>query len=537
MQTRKRLGDLLQTAGIVTEEQINQALENKTSNQKLGDALLERGLITERQLIEVLEFQLGIPHVQLFHYPIDKKVLSYVSKELAQRSYIMPLKMDGDSLVLAMNDPMDYYIIDDLEISTGWNIAPVIAARDDILFTINKYYDHGDGDFSASDAESSVIQVLDQLLQTGVQLKASDVHIDPQDAHITVRYRIDGRLQTEKMLPKSLQQPITARIKILADLNIMETRLPQDGRIKTTIGVAPVDLRISTLPTVYGEKVVIRILDLSSALMRLKELDFSKENYERYLQLINEPSGLILISGPTGSGKTSTLYASINYLNEEHVNVITIEDPVEIQLEGVNQVQVNSGIDFTFARGLRSILRQDPNIIMVGEIRDQETAEIAIRASLTGHLVFSTIHTNSAIDSIPRLFDMGIEPYLVVSSISGIVAQRLVRRICRDCRTERTPSALEHDVFDKHHVDVDTIYEGKGCNSCQQKGYRGRIAIQEVVVMNDAIREMLMDNRSVTEIRSQARKEGASFLVHDGLEKVKAGLTTMEEMLQVTIQV
>ncbi|MGM8212358.1 GspE/PulE family protein [Virgibacillus sp. W0430] len=536
MVVRKRLGDLLQEAGIVTEEQIIDTIENNNSNKKLGDALLDRGFITERQLIEVLEFQLGIPHVQLFHYPIDPKVLSYVNKETAQRHYIMPLKMDADSLVLAMNDPMDYYIIDDLEISTGLSISPVIAAKDDILFTINKYYEHGQGETDVNESETTIIEVLDQLLQSGVQLKASDIHIDAQDAHLLVRFRIDGRLQTERKLPKSMHQSLIARIKILANLNITETRLPQDGRIKTTVGLSPVDLRISTLPTVDGEKVVIRILDLSSALMQLKELSFSKENYERYTRLITEPSGLILISGPTGSGKTSTLYASIKQLNDEHVNIITVEDPVEIQLEGVNQVQVNSGIDLTFARGLRSILRQDPNIIMVGEIRDQETAEIAIRASLTGHLVFSTIHTNSALDTIPRLFDMGIEPYLVVSSISGIVAQRLVRKICRDCQTEREPTILEKEIFAKNNITVSTIYEGKGCNSCQQKGYRGRIAIHEVVVITDEIRKKLMDNRSVVEIRDDLRRNGTSFLIHDGLEKVKAGLTSMEELMQVTIQ-
>lgn len=536
MRTRKRLGDLLLEADLITEEQLNRTLETKRSDQKLGDALLEHGYITERQLIEVLEFQLGIPHVQLFRYPIDRTVLRYVSQELAQQQYIMPLKIDDDTLVLAMNDPMDYYVIDDLELATGLTISPVIATKDDILFAINKYYFKDEWEGSEESTEASVIQILDQILKSAVQLKASDIHFDPQEDYLVVRFRIDGRLQTEKFLPKSLQQSITARIKILANLNITETRLPQDGRINTAIGVSPVDLRISTLPTVLGEKVVIRILDLSNALMKLDELDFSQANYTAYTNLIKQPSGLILLTGPTGSGKTSTLYASLNYLNEDHVNIITIEDPVEIQLEGINQVQVNANNNLTFSKGLRSILRQDPNIIMIGEIRDQETAEIAIRAALTGHLVFSTIHTNSAIDTVPRLFDMGIEPYLVVSALSGVVAQRLVRRICRDCRTKRELTTLEKDIFHRYEIDVETIYEGKGCSSCQQKGYRGRIAIQELFVINDKIREMLMENKSVSEIRTYAQDNDMAFLLQDGLEKVKAGLTTMEEMMKVTIQ-
>lgn len=542
MITRKRLGDLLQDANIITQAQLQDALAHKDDNQKLGDALLDRGYITERQLIEVLEFQLGIPHVSLYNYPIDEHALGYVTKELAQKNFIMPLKIQDNELVIAMRDPMDYYIIDDLEMSTGYRISPVIAAKDDILYAINKYYFkneiHGTKAYQyEEDEEAPVIRILDQLLITGVQLKASDIHIDPQENNIVIRYRIDGKLQTEKVLHKNIQNSLIARIKILADLNITESRLPQDGRIKTTLGSNPVDLRISSLPTVYGEKIVIRILDLKNALMQLSELNFSAENYKRYLRLIEQPSGLVLLTGPTGSGKTSTLYASINHLNKENVNILTIEDPVEIQLQGINQVQVNGKIGLNFGTGLRSILRQDPNIIMIGEIRDQETAEIAIRASMTGHLVFSTLHTNSAIDTVPRLIDMGIEPYLVVNSLSGIVAQRLVRKICRDCITERDPADMEVELFLKNDMEIEKLYYGKGCSSCQQKGFRGRIAVQEVIVIDETIKKLLLNNEPLSTVRSYLHEQKTTVLLQDGLAKIKTGLTTMEEIMQVSISI
>ncbi|MFC3040116.1 GspE/PulE family protein [Virgibacillus xinjiangensis] len=538
MLKRKRLGDLLQEAGAVTEAQILKALDSKREDQKLGDALLELGYITERQLMEVLEIQLGIPHVSLYRYPIDEQVLGYVSREMAQQNHIIPLKIKNNELIVAMKDPMDYFVIDDLELSTGLMVSPVIAAKDDILYAINKHYFKNDPQVTEEQQgqdDAPAIRMLDQLLNTGVQLKASDIHLDPQETQVNVRYRIDGRLQMEKIIPKQLQNSLVARIKILADLNITQSRLPQDGRIKTTVGVTPVDLRISCLPTIHGEKVVIRILDLSNALMDLSELDLSPDNFSRYEQLISRPSGLVLLTGPTGSGKTSTLYASLNRLNQEEVNIVTIEDPVEYQLEGINQVQVNSQIGMTFANGLRSILRQDPNILMVGEIRDQETAEIAIRASLTGHLVFSTLHTNSAVDTIPRLIDMGIEPYLVVSSLSGAVAQRLVRKVCRDCRTEREPTEMERDIFHRNQMDIDYVFEGAGCSACHQLGYRGRLAVHEVLQLDDKMKDMLLNHASVSDIRQYANEQGMAFLIQDGLQKVKEGQTTVDEIMQVSI--
>ncbi|SET45063.1 type IV pilus assembly protein PilB [Oceanobacillus limi] len=541
MAQRKRLGDLLKDAGLVTEDQIQEALEDKKPDQKLGDVMLKRGYITEQQLIEVLEFQLGIPHVSLYQYPIDEHVLGFVPQEMAQQNYIIPLKVEDNALLVAMKDPMDYYVIDDLELATGFNIKPVIATKDDILFAINKYYYNQNSESmienTSEDDEEAIIRLLDQILTTGVQLKASDIHIDPHEADVHIRYRIDGRLHTEKTVQKFLQNSLIARIKILANLNITQTRLPQDGRIKTSVGVTPVDLRISSLPTVHGEKIVIRILDLNNALMNLSELNFSAENYKKYLKLIKQPSGLVLLTGPTGSGKTSTLYGALNYLNKENVNIVTIEDPVEYQMEGINQVQVNSAVGLTFADGLRSILRQDPNIIMVGEIRDQETAEIAVRASLTGHLVFSTLHTNSALDTVPRLIDMGIEPYLVVSSLTGVVAQRLVRRICRDCIADRKPTEMEKEIYAKNGMEVDRVYFGEGCSTCHHNGYRGRIAIHEVLVIDDRMRSMLLNNKSISELRAYAKEQGMEFLIQDGLQKMKDGLTTMEEIMQVSISV
>ncbi|MCD5323737.1 MULTISPECIES: GspE/PulE family protein [Pontibacillus] len=521
---------------MITEGQIKEALETKEGGQKLGDVLLDKGYITEQQLIEVLEFQLGTPRISLYQYPIDTNLLSLVSKEFARRNILIPISKEDHELVVAMNDPMDYYAIDDLQISTGFRISPVIATKDEIYQAINKYYNLNNGeDLEPSDDpdDAPAIRLLNQLLQAGVQMRASDIHIDPQETKVLIRYRIDGVLRTEQALSKTMQNSLTARVKIMANLNITEVRLPQDGRIKTVIDHTAVDLRISTLPTVYGEKIVVRILNLGSAMGKLSDLNFNKVNYKRYLELVNQPSGLVLITGPTGSGKSSTLYASLNHLNTDDVNIITVEDPVEYQLEKINQVQVNANIGLTFSAGLRSILRQDPNIIMVGEIRDSETAEIAIRASLTGHLVFSTLHTNSAIATIPRLIDMDVEPYLVMSSVSGIVAQRLVRKICRDCKEGYTPTEVEQDLFRKRGLKADTVYKGTGCNSCQHTGYRGRMAIQEVLTIDETIRNMMMNNKSMSQIKEYAWKKGMIFLVDDGLLKVKQGYTTTEEVLRV----
>lgn len=547
-QVRKRLGDLLIDAGLITDEQLQMTLREKGEGQKLGDALLQRGHITEQQLIEVLEFQLGIPHISLFRYPFDTKLFSIIPKEIAKRKILIPLKKEDDKLFVAMADPMDYFAIDDLRLSTGFQIEAAIATKDDILRAISKYYDIDEGfeeiirdvpqaetveEEDVRNQDSPVVRLVNQILSAAVAVKASDIHIDPQETKIIVRYRVDGMLRVERVLPKHMQSMLIARIKIMAKMDITEYRIPQDGRIKVNLDFHPVDLRISTLPTVFGEKVVMRLLDLSSSLNDITKLGLNKLNLNRFNSMLESPKGIVLITGPTGSGKSSTMYAALNKLNSEEVNIITIEDPVEYQIEGINQIQVNTNIGMTFANGLRSILRQDPNIIMVGEIRDKETVEVAIRASLTGHLVFSTIHTNDSIGTVTRLIDMGVEPFLVASSLNGIVAQRLVRRVCRDCGKQEAASNREIEIFAKRGMSVEKVVRGKGCSSCSMTGYKGRIAIHEVLVVDDDIRRSIMNGEPVTKLREHAIKNQTIFLIDDGLLKVKQGLTTTEEILRV----
>jgi type IV pilus assembly protein PilB len=546
-QERKRLGDLLVEAGLITEEQLQETLKEKSPGQKLGDALVQRGYITEQKLIEVLEFQLGIPHVSLYRYPIDVKLTKLVPQEFAKRKMLMPLKREGDRLLVAMADPMDFLAIDDLRLSTGFHIETAIASKDDILRAINKYYNLDvsiDEYFDTSqpqpveelrpaEEDSPIVRLVNQIIQSAVEQKASDIHIDPQETKVLIRYRVDGVLRTERALPKSMQSVLTSRIKILANLDITEYRIPQDGRFKVHLQFHPVDLRVSTLPTVFGEKIVMRILDLGSALNDLSKLGFHKLNYERFIQLIERPNGIVLITGPTGSGKSSTLYAALNHLNREEVNIITIEDPVEYQIEGINQIQVNPNVGLTFAKGLRSILRQDPNIIMIGEIRDTETAEVAIRAALTGHLVLSTLHTNDSISTITRLIDMGIEPFLVASALNGVVAQRLVRRVCLDCRQEQPATKWEIDIFAKRGLKIDKVVRGKGCPVCNMTGYKGRVAIQELMMMTDEMRHVIYNGEPLSKLKELAIRNRMLFLMDDGLLKVKQGLTTTEEVFRV----
>lgn len=549
-QVRKRLGDLLIEEGLITSEQLQSTMEEKNPNQKIGEALIQRGYITEQQLVEVLEFQLGIPHISLFQYPFETNLFSLISKEAAKRNLIIPLKRDGNKLFVAMANPTDFIVIDDLRLSTGFQIEPAIATKDDILRTINKYYDVDDG-FNElldelpqndkgraddiTDLDSPIVRLVSQLLSNAVIQRASDIHIDPQETKVVVRYRVDGVLRVERVLPKTMQSVLIARIKIMSNLDITEHRVPQDGRIKINLDFHPVDLRVSTLPTVYGEKIVMRLLDMGSTLNDINKLGFNALNMKRFTEMIEKPTGIVLITGPTGSGKSSTLYAALNRLNSEAVNIITIEDPVEYQLEGISQIQVNQNVGMTFAAGLRSILRQDPNIIMVGEIRDRETAEVAVRASLTGHLVLSTLHTNDSIGTVTRLIDMGVEPFLLASSLSGIVAQRLVRKVCRDCMEEHEPSKREIEIFARRGMKIDKIPRGKGCSSCNMTGYKGRVALHEILVINEEIRRVVMNGESFQRLKEIAVKNKTIFLIDDGLLKVKQGLTTTEEVLRVAI--
>ncbi|WP_139490265.1 GspE/PulE family protein [Brevibacillus dissolubilis] len=547
----KRLGDILVESGIISEEQLQEALvEQKKSKLKLGDHLLQRGYITEQQLIEILEFQLGIPHVSLFRYKLDASLVSIVSEELARRHVLIPLKKEGNKLTVAMADPLDYFAIDELRMSTGFLIHTVIATRDEVQRAINRMYsmqgsvkelmegigEAGDlEEVRVADDDSPIVRLVNEMFDQAVQLRASDIHIDPQDDGIRVRYRIDGLVRTERVLPRHMMNMLTTRLKIMANLNIAERRAPQDGRIQMTVAYREIDVRLSTLPTIYGEKIVMRLLDLSNAKVELDQLGLTRRNHSTFTQTISRPNGIVLVTGPTGSGKSTTLYAVLNHLNDESVNIITVEDPVEYQLDGINQVQINEQIGMGFSTALRSILRQDPDIIMVGEIRDQETAEIAIRAALTGHLVLTTLHTNDAVSSVTRLVDMGIPPFLISSSLNGVLAQRLVRRICKDCRHEVPATEQEKELFAKRGIKIETLYRGRGCGNCSLTGYRGRLAVHEVLSMDDTLRTMMTQNLPTSEYKKHAMKNGMILLFDDGLLKAKQGLTTLEEIYRIAI--
>ncbi|PRO64903.1 GspE/PulE family protein [Alkalicoccus urumqiensis] len=552
-QDRRRLGDILVEAGILSKEEIEETVKTKGS-KKLGDALREAGLISEEQLLEVLEFQLGIPRVRLAYVPVDTQLTRLVSQEFAERNGLFPLDKNERRLRVAMSDPMDYMALDDLRMATGFEIEPVLASRVEIEKAVETYYNESTSDFTSfsveqdepqnpsanqladDETEAPIIRMVNQTIVAALEKKASDIHLDPQETRFSVRYRIDGRMQTERSISKEHQNAVTARVKIMADLNITETRLPQDGRVKVTLENTPVDLRISTMPTVYGEKIVIRVLDMTEAVKEIDELDFNKRSEKAFRSFVRRPSGMVLITGPTGSGKTTTLYAALHHRNTAEENIITVEDPVEYQMEGINQMQVKPDIGLTFSSGLRAILRQDPDVVMVGEIRDSETAEIAVRASLTGHLVFSTIHTNSAVATIPRLIDMGVEPYLVMSSLSGIVSQRLVRRICPDCRASYTPSETERRSLAKRGMHADELYYGTGCSRCADSGYKGRMAVHEVLTIDDELRRLVLNQSPVSDIHKHLLENDMLYLLDDGFLKAVQGKTTMEEVLRVAAE-
>lgn len=547
---KRRIGDILVESGILTQEKLNDALDaQKQSKKKMGDILIEMGYITEQQLIEVLEFQLGIPHVSLYKYNIDRSIVNIIPEKLAFQYQVIPIRKNNNKLTVAMADPLDYFAIDDLRMTTGFQIEPVIASKDELANVISRYYGiqetvneimqqlpkEEEDEEQINTEDAPVSRMVNQIIRNAILQQASDIHFDPQENDFRVRFRVDGVLRTEQSLSKHMQSIITARLKIMSRLNIAEKRLPQDGRLKMEIDYRTIDIRVSTLPTIYGEKVVLRILDLSQAIMQIEHLGFTKENTRIFRQMFNKAFGLILVTGPTGSGKTSSLYAALNELNKDIVNIITIEDPVEYQLQGINQIQVNDKIGLTFARGLRSILRQDPNIIMVGEIRDTETAEMAIRSAMTGHLVLSTIHTNDAISSISRLIDMGIEPFLVSSSLSGVVAQRLVRKVCNECAEEYTPTLEEKMLLDQYNINISKVKKGKGCSKCNKTGYKGRTAIHELVLIDDNIKQMIVNKEADSVYRNYLREKGYVTIIEDGLDKVRQGITTVSEIISVTV--
>jgi type IV pilus assembly protein PilB len=557
---QKRLGDVLFEQGVVTEKQINEALKKRSKGEKIGEALIRFGFCNDSAIVDALEASLGIRRVNLQLLYIDENVLKLLDEEFVTKAKIMPINIHGRRIVIATNDPLDFPTIETVRLRTGMNVETVLATKNDIETAIARYYGftktlkslgieveeqkRDDEKFyeelmtsSEEDTnESPIIQLVNQILLTAVKSDASDIHIDPSDIEFKIRYRIDGVLGTERTLPKVILSKLISRIKVMSHMDITDTRTPQDGRIKTVIEGRPIDLRISTLPTIRGEKAVMRVLDLSrdtKGLDRLGLTDFERKIFEK---LIRRPNGILLVSGPTGSGKTTTLYAALDQLNDDDVNIITVEDPVEIELEGVNQVNVNPEIDFTFASALRSILRQDPNIIMVGEIRDGETAEIAVKASLTGHLVLSTIHTNSAVKTITRLMDMGIDAFLVASSLSGVVAQRLVRVVCPHCSVEETPSQSEMDVFAKFDLKPTKIKRARGCELCNNKGYKGRSAIFEILDVNDDIVRLVSNNAKEYELVEQAKRDGTHTLLEAGLIKVAEGETTLEEIMRISLE-
>jgi type IV pilus assembly protein PilB len=553
MQKRKRLGDILVEASVISEKQLKEALqEQRTTGFRLGDQLIAMNLVSEQQIIEVLEYQLGIPHVDLYNQKIDKKLVNVISEEIARRYQVLPLQKTGNRLVVAMYDPLNYIALDDLRLSTGFEIDPVIAKKVELELAINRYYgmqksieqmllempsnEDEQAFLEAQQSDDSpVAKMVNQLIRQAVQLGASDIHFDPHETELVIRLRIDGVLRTERVLPLAMSNVLVSRIKIMSRLNIAEKRLPQDGRFKMELDFKTIDLRVSILPINFGEKVVMRILDTGSVTLGINQLGFSEENERDFSKLINHAYGIILVTGPTGSGKSTTLYTALQHLNNDTVNIITVEDPVEYQIKGINQVQVKPNIGMTFAAGLRSILRQDPDIIMVGEIRDSETAEIALRSAMTGHLVLSTLHTNDAVSAISRLIDMGIEPFLVASSLVGVLAQRLVRKVCFYCAEEYHLTDEEKELFLSRSLPTSSVKKGRGCTHCSNTGFKGRLAIHELVVIDNRLREMITTKQADSAYRHYVREKGFTGMLDDGLLKVSQGNTTVEEVYRVTV--
>jgi type IV pilus assembly protein PilB len=574
---RKMLGEMLISGGMIKEEQLTRALdEQKKRGGKLGEVLVDLGFISEHNIATFLGRQLHIPFIEIEKQLVDVESVRLIPADMARRLMAIPIYRDKEALVVAMADPLNIFGLDDIRKAAGREIQQVVATRNDIQKAIDRYsgmsqtIETATMDFTGGAAaaiiesaeipsiaaeDAPVVKLVSMVIAQAIMDRASDIHIDPEGKNIKVRYRIDGVLSEVRTLPREMHGPIVSRIKIMANMDIAEKRIPQDGRFQARIthtdsgpivtavfqertalrmdGDTTVDVRVSTLPVIQGETVVMRILDRTQVIMSLDGLNFTQEILDRYRKLISRPYGMILVTGPTGSGKTTTLYASINTIDRKANNLVTVEDPVEYQIMGVNQVQVNAKAGVTFSSGLRSILRQDPDIIMVGEIRDRETAEIAIHAALTGHLVFATLHTNDAAGAATRLIDMGIEPFLIASSTIGILAQRLARRVCERCKkpTKATPELLKSLGIASGDV---TFYHGEGCPVCKNTGYKGRIGIFELMEMNETIRNLIIAKAASTSIKSAAGQTGFKTLRQEGLIRAASGVTTVEEVLRVT---
>lgn len=553
--SKKKIGDLLLERGFITKEQLKEGLQVQSeTGRRLGEVLVERHYITEEQLIDTISERLQIPRVSLRSMYIDPQTVQLLNVEIARRYCVIPIFQVGNTLTIAMADPLNILAVDEIKYRTNSNIRRAVALASEIKEAIDQYYSVADslsqiigrhskeaalptdetltGDLEQAGA---IVKLVNLVVSKAAKERASDIHIEPEETKIRIRYRSGGVMREEAAPPKSMQNELISRIKIAANLDVSEKRLPQDGRFMMNVDGVNIDLRISTLPTIHGEKIVIRVLDPRNLLLKFSALGFNRKIEEKWLNIIHKPEGLILISGPTSSGKTSTLYATLHDINSIEKNIITVEDPVEYSLPLINQVQINEKTGLTFPSTLRSILRQNPDVIMIGEIRDLETAQMAIRSALTGHLVFSTIHTNDAPSAIIRLVDMGIEPYLVATAVKGVLAQRLVRVNCQECLESYKPS----DTILQRAMLTDLAHEmdfrrGKGCPSCKRTGYKGQIGIFEFIEITPFISELLINGVSVNKLRDEARKFGYVPLFELGLEKLSKGEINLEELLAET---
>lgn len=563
--TTRRTGDLgehLLARGLVTEEQLVEAQrEVAERGRSLGRVLIQLGFVTEGGLVSILAEQLGLEFVDLSEASIDQTAVALVAEPVARRHSCLPVSLDGDTLVVAMADPNNVVAVDDIRAMTKKDVRVVVATKADVMTAINRYYRMDrtaetlaeevaaekeaedklslEAQLSSAGAEDApIIKLVNLLITQAVTDRASDIHIEPEEHGVRVRYRVDGVLHEVMSPPKSVQAGMTSRLKIMADINIAERRVPQDGRISLVVAGKKVDIRVASLPTVHGEKLVLRILDKSSVLLELQDLGFLPGNFRRFEEAYSKPYGEILVTGPTGSGKSTTLYATLNILNKPQVNTITVEDPVEYQLPGVNQIQTHPKAGLTFASALRSILRADPDIVLIGEIRDRETAQIATEAALTGHLVLSTLHTNDAPSALTRLVEMGIEPYLVSSALDCILAQRLARKLCPRCKVEYTPTAeeLAHSSFPfDPEGDLPKLFRPTGCTACGKTGYKGRMALHEVMTVTEEVEKLVVEGATSEVIKKVALQQGMITLREDGMEKVRMGRTSIEEILRVVV--
>ena len=554
---RKRLGDLLLETGMITQEQLDDAIKSqKHTGKRIGEILVDRGIVNEENILGALEFQLGIPHMNLEQYNIDYNIACRVPESVARRYVVIAVGIDEmNRLKVAMKDPLNIFALDDLKLSTRMEITPILASEKGILNLINQTYTSTQTRNIVSQVEQQMqeelinrqieeeednddapmVQLVNNILQRCILKGASDIHIEPFEYYVRIRFRVDGQLHELTRTKKEMLNGITTRIKILSGLDIAERRLPQDGRMSKSLNGQQVDLRVSILPTVYGEKTVIRFIYRTGKALGLDEIGFYPDDYDKVVNMLKNPHGIILLTGPTGSGKSTTLAAALKVLNKDNVNIITVEDPVENMIEGINQVATNTKVGLTFASALRSILRQDPDIIMIGEMRDSETSTIAIRAAITGHLVLSTLHTNDAASSIPRLIDMGTEAYMVGAAIKGVISQRLVRKLCSSCRMQHTVTASESELYGI--PEGSSVYKPRGCSSCNQTGYKGRLAVHEVLTIDTHMEEMISaGNTSTDDLKSVAIERGMRTLADNAMYNVLQGKTTMEEMLKIAYE-